>query len=88
MIFEIPYYWRCKYFHGSRATTLFMAYSDPECSLLTVVNYLLKMYLREAIPQMFDSTYFNGKFELICANFQPLESKKQNKKNKKNKKQK
>lgn len=70
MLFEIPYYWRCKYFHGDKSTTLFMAYSDPECSLLTVINYLLKMYLRAEIPQIFNATFFDDKFERILTHIE------------------
>lgn len=58
MLIEYPYYLRCNYLHGSKATLLFCAYNDPELDAFRAVNLFLREFLKEMIPEIFRSDWF------------------------------
>lgn len=53
LLLDYPYYMRCNYFHGNRATPLFASLRDPEVAAFRVLNLFLERFLKEAIPGMF-----------------------------------
>ena len=55
LTFALPYWLRCKYFHGSKPTNVFQAYNDVEIACLGVVNHYLDKFLLERIPLMFET---------------------------------
>ena len=55
LTFALPYWLRCKYFHGSKPVSLFQAYNDIDVVCLGVVNHYLDKFLLERIPLMFES---------------------------------
>lgn len=66
ILLEYAYYLRCKYVHGNKATILFAAYHDAELAALRVVNYFLSEYLKQAVPAMFDESYFSEEMYQLC----------------------
>lgn len=55
LLFELPYYLRCNYFHGNQCTMLISSYNDYELRCLETVNYFLDRFLDERIPMLFVS---------------------------------
>lgn len=53
ILFEFPYYLRCKYFHGNKCTLLISGYNDYEIMYIGMINYFLDRFLDERIPSMF-----------------------------------
>lgn len=75
LLLEYPYHWRCRYFHGNRATILFSAYNDRELSILRTLNYFLSEFLRNEIPLLFSKEYFDqAKYNTIYKYCHPSKS--------------
>ena len=53
ILFELPYYLRCNYFHGNQCTMLISSYNDYELRCLETVNYFIDRFLDERIPMLF-----------------------------------
>lgn len=53
LLLDYPYYMRCNYLHGNRATPLFASLRDPEVAAFRVLNLFLESFLKDAIPRMF-----------------------------------
>lgn len=53
LLFELPYYLRCNYFHGNQCTMLISSYNDYARRCLETVNYFLDRFLDERIPMLF-----------------------------------
>ena len=54
LTFELPYYKRCSYIHGSETTLLVSNYYS--ISLLACLNFFMERFLEKYIPYMFDSS--------------------------------
>lgn len=59
LLIEYPYYWRCKYLHGNRVSTLITAFNDYEMGVLHTINYFLTMFLKTEIPKMFSGDFWD-----------------------------
>ena len=55
---DYAYYIRCNYLHGSKATILFTAESDPELAAFRALNVFLGELLKELIPMVFREGWF------------------------------
>lgn len=60
LLIEYAYYLRCNYLHGSKTTTLFCAYNDPELDAFRAMNLFLGEFLKEMIPEIFRDDWFTG----------------------------
>jgi len=57
LLFIIPYYWRCRFFHGNNSTLLFSTHNDWNRSVLSVMNLYLERFLNVNIPKMFEQDF-------------------------------
>ena len=66
---DYAYYIRCNYLHGSKATILFTAASDPELAAFRCLNLFLGEFLKEMIPVVFREDWFTEEqFRKVCPN--------------------
>ena len=64
---DYAYYIRCNYLHGSKATILFTAASDPELAAFRCLNVFLGEFLKEMIPLIFREDWFTREqFSKVC----------------------
>lgn len=63
LLIVLPYYLRCNYFHGSKATNIVSAYNDPEIADFGLAILYLERHLESAIPEMFYTPELDPKID-------------------------
>ena len=69
LLLQYAYNWRCRLLHGNRSTFLFMAYNDYELSVMHTINYFLERFLNDAIPKIFEDSYWDQEKQQMAIDY-------------------